>query len=74
MAATQSHDRERAEALLARAKNYAPSSAARLATLAEAQVHATLALADAPAAEKAAPAPRRAKAAKPAASTEEAGK
>lgn len=44
--ASPEHHRSTAEALLAKATGYAPSSAPRLAYLAEAQVHATLALAD----------------------------
>ena len=85
---TTSH-RERAEALLTRAGTYPPSAGARLATLAEAQVHATLALADAQAdaayarlvaeteptpAPAEEPAPKPRRSRKPAASTEEAGK
>ncbi|CCQ44341.1 hypothetical protein ARTSIC4J27_265 [Pseudarthrobacter siccitolerans] len=42
--ASPEHHRSTAEALLEQAKGYAPSSAPRLAYLAEAQVHATLAL------------------------------
>ncbi|UJQ86840.1 hypothetical protein PQE16_gp50 [Arthrobacter phage Reedo] len=42
--ATPTEHRAKAEELLSKARNYAPSSAARLATLAEAQVHAILAL------------------------------
>ena len=88
--APQTSHREHAETLLERSATYAPSSAgARLATLAEAQVHATLALADAQAdaayarlvaeteptpAPAEEPAPKPRRSRKPAASTEEAGK
>jgi hypothetical protein len=41
---TPTEHRAKAEQLLELARSYAPSSAARLATLAEAQVHAILAL------------------------------
>jgi hypothetical protein len=44
--ATPTEHRTKAEELLAQARTYGPSAAARLSTLAEAQVHATLYLAD----------------------------
>lgn len=58
--ATRNH-RSTAEELLAKARTYAPSSAARLATLAEAQVEALLALSEP---EKPAHRPRKAASAK----------
>lgn len=68
MASTEQH-RSTAEELLTKATGYAPSAPARLAFLAEAQVHATLALSASAAAK---PAARTRKAA--AAKTEEAAK
>lgn len=53
--ATPNH-RSTAEELLGKARTYAPSSAARLATLAEAQVEALLALSEP---EKPVPRPRK---------------
>lgn len=44
--ASPEHHRSTVEELLAKAKGYGPSAPARLATLAEAQIHATLYLAE----------------------------